>query len=261
MQNRRGYRVLLRRITEHVKAQNWTAVALDFLIVVVGVFIGIQVSNWNGNQADDRAYQVAMRRLAEESAETLRSAEEVRANINAMLSDVQPAIDVLRDCRIDADAVAIVNTGLNTIRSARALSASTIAIDQLVDDQRLLNQQSDAERVALRQYHTSLHAINSTAEFVLRTANAGEDSHPLFGFTAVVDPATTINGVDIRRAVVNAPLAQACRDTSFLKVFYRWERSHVYQLQLLEELEAVVSENVQSLNLADFDAEPGERAE
>jgi hypothetical protein len=228
--------------------------------VVVGVFIGIQVSNWNGNQADDRAYQVAMRRLAEESAETLRSTEEVRANINAMLSDVQPAIDVLRDCRIDADAVAIVNTGLNTIRSARALSASTIAIDQLVDDQRLLKQQSDAERVALRQYHTSLHDINSTAEFVLRTANAGEDSHPLFGFTAVVDPATTINGVDIRRALVNAPLAQACRDTSFLKLFYRWERSHVYQLQLLEELEAVVSENVQSLNLADFHAEPVERA-
>ncbi|MEE4330606.1 MAG: hypothetical protein V2J10_07045 [Wenzhouxiangella sp.] len=39
--------MLLRRVIEHVKTQNWTAVALDFLIVVVGVFIGIQVSNWN----------------------------------------------------------------------------------------------------------------------------------------------------------------------------------------------------------------------
>ena len=39
--------MILRRITEHVKAQNWTAVALDFIIVVVGVFIGIQVANWN----------------------------------------------------------------------------------------------------------------------------------------------------------------------------------------------------------------------
>jgi hypothetical protein len=42
--------MLLRRITEHVKAQNWTAIALDFVIVVVGVFIGIQVSNWNAEQ-------------------------------------------------------------------------------------------------------------------------------------------------------------------------------------------------------------------
>ena len=39
--------MLLRRVMKHVKDQNWTTVALDFMIVVVGVFIGIQVSNWN----------------------------------------------------------------------------------------------------------------------------------------------------------------------------------------------------------------------
>ncbi len=39
--------MLLRRIMNHVKDQNWTAIALDFFIVIVGVFIGIQVSNWN----------------------------------------------------------------------------------------------------------------------------------------------------------------------------------------------------------------------
>ncbi|MCB1584034.1 MAG: DUF6090 family protein [Marinicella sp.] len=39
--------MLLRRITEHIKNQNWFAVFLDFVIVVLGVFIGIQVANWN----------------------------------------------------------------------------------------------------------------------------------------------------------------------------------------------------------------------
>ncbi|MEL6361900.1 MAG: hypothetical protein AAFR21_12525 [Pseudomonadota bacterium] len=43
--------MLLRRITEHVKAQNWTAVCLDFIIVVVGVFMGIQLGNWNDARA------------------------------------------------------------------------------------------------------------------------------------------------------------------------------------------------------------------
>lgn len=47
--------MLLRRISDHVKAQNWTAIAIDFVIVVVGVFIGIQVSNWNeGRQSENR---------------------------------------------------------------------------------------------------------------------------------------------------------------------------------------------------------------
>ena len=39
--------MILRRVIEHVKAQNWLAVFLDFVIVVIGVFIGMQVSNWN----------------------------------------------------------------------------------------------------------------------------------------------------------------------------------------------------------------------
>jgi len=44
--------MLSRRISSHIKAQNWLGVGLDFLIVVVGVFLGLQVSNWNAARAD-----------------------------------------------------------------------------------------------------------------------------------------------------------------------------------------------------------------
>jgi hypothetical protein len=37
----------LRRVIAHLREQEWTAIAIDFVIVVVGVFIGVQVSNWN----------------------------------------------------------------------------------------------------------------------------------------------------------------------------------------------------------------------
>lgn len=39
--------MVIRRIREHVAAQNWFAVGIDFLIVVVGIIIGTQVNNWN----------------------------------------------------------------------------------------------------------------------------------------------------------------------------------------------------------------------
>lgn len=51
--------MIRRRITKHVRDQNWFAVGIDFLIVVVGVFIGIQVANWNDERVDEdraRAY-------------------------------------------------------------------------------------------------------------------------------------------------------------------------------------------------------------
>ena len=43
-----------RRIAEHVKTHNWFAVAIDFVIVVIGVFVGVQVSNWNDGAAERR---------------------------------------------------------------------------------------------------------------------------------------------------------------------------------------------------------------
>jgi hypothetical protein len=36
-----------RRLIDQIREQNWTAVGIDLAIVVVGVFIGIQVANWN----------------------------------------------------------------------------------------------------------------------------------------------------------------------------------------------------------------------
>lgn len=39
--------MLLRRFLINVKKEDWLAITIDFIIVVVGVFIGIQVANWN----------------------------------------------------------------------------------------------------------------------------------------------------------------------------------------------------------------------
>lgn len=39
--------MIRRRVIEHLKNQQWTAVGIELVIVVLGVFIGLQVSNWN----------------------------------------------------------------------------------------------------------------------------------------------------------------------------------------------------------------------
>ena len=47
--------MLLRRISKHVKDQNWFAVALDFVIVVAGILIAFQVTNWNETRQENAA--------------------------------------------------------------------------------------------------------------------------------------------------------------------------------------------------------------
>jgi len=58
--------MILRRVIAHFRKQEWTAIAIDFVIVIMGVFIGIQVANWNAARAD-RA--TANRHLAEIAAD------------------------------------------------------------------------------------------------------------------------------------------------------------------------------------------------
>lgn len=58
--------MILRRVIAHVRKQEWTAIWIDLIIVVVGVFIGIQVANWNEARADRAAYDAALGRPSAE---------------------------------------------------------------------------------------------------------------------------------------------------------------------------------------------------
>ena len=63
--------MLLRRISKHVKDQNWFAVFIDFAIVVVGVFIGLQVANWNDRQSSKAELRASLERLDKEVSQNI----------------------------------------------------------------------------------------------------------------------------------------------------------------------------------------------
>lgn len=39
--------MILRRLTVNLRAQNWTAILIEFVLVIVGVFLAILAANWN----------------------------------------------------------------------------------------------------------------------------------------------------------------------------------------------------------------------
>jgi hypothetical protein len=80
--------MLLRRVIAHFRQQEWTAIVIDLVIVVTGVFIGIQVSNWNAARAE----------RADERALLVRLHEETRALLEVQKSefaDQSPRVEAL----------------------------------------------------------------------------------------------------------------------------------------------------------------------
>ena len=102
--------MLLRRITEHVKAQNWTAVALDFVIVVVGVFIGIQVANWNDVRQERLSEAQYLERFADEIELTIEHIREERAFAENSLRALEDfTTELYRDGASDEELVSATN--------------------------------------------------------------------------------------------------------------------------------------------------------
>jgi hypothetical protein len=68
--------MILRRFPQSLKDQNWTAIAIELLVVVVGVFIGLQASNWNGELRDHQREHAYLLRISAELDESIASIEQ-----------------------------------------------------------------------------------------------------------------------------------------------------------------------------------------
>ncbi|WP_412069187.1 hypothetical protein [Rubrivirga sp. IMCC43871] len=69
----------LGRLTRAVREQNWFAVALEVVIVVVGVVVGFQVTAWGAERADAAKEQGYLEQISADLAETERTMTEADA--------------------------------------------------------------------------------------------------------------------------------------------------------------------------------------
>ena len=49
-----GFRLILSRFSRHVSEHDWFAVGVDLLVLVLGIFLGLQVTNWNEDRKVDQ---------------------------------------------------------------------------------------------------------------------------------------------------------------------------------------------------------------
>jgi hypothetical protein len=90
--------MLPRRIARNLKDQNWTAIVVELLVLVIGVFMGLQVDNWNDSRIERNAVKTYYDRLIQDlrtNEQSLQSHQEyyqnVKAHGEAALSALQTA--------------------------------------------------------------------------------------------------------------------------------------------------------------------------
>lgn len=99
--------MILRRIIAHFRKQEWMAIGIDFVIVVVGVFVGIQVANWNAEAADRRLGEAYVERLSRDMGRDLEMRRGEAAYYGAVLASVVRANELLADPGSDTEALVV----------------------------------------------------------------------------------------------------------------------------------------------------------
>ena len=95
--------MILRRIAGHLKQQHWTAVLLDFVIVVLGVFIGIQVSNWNTARHDRALERQYLERLHDDLQLSLGNVDRNVSRMGAQVRLEGQMVHELVACHLDPE--------------------------------------------------------------------------------------------------------------------------------------------------------------
>jgi hypothetical protein len=80
--------MILRRLAEAIKRQNWFVVVLEVMIVVVGIFIGLQVDDWNQERLNRASESIYLQELLEDF-------EANRAQLTDSISQFEEIVDAM----------------------------------------------------------------------------------------------------------------------------------------------------------------------
>src|SRR5262245_24856077 len=86
---------MLRRIIASLRRQDWTNVVIELLVVVLGVFLGVQASNWNAERETDIKAKDFSERLRSDLREEAWGYELQVEYFGEVLANARRAVDAL----------------------------------------------------------------------------------------------------------------------------------------------------------------------
>jgi hypothetical protein len=125
--------MILRRIMEHLKSQNWLAVWLDLLVVIVGVFLGFQLSQWK-EWSDDRVTERQyLDRLLVSTKDNMATLQQTEDLYREMVATTRQVLRLLDQPALSAEDEEKLRSGLAIIAFWRAITLNVGFAETLVN--------------------------------------------------------------------------------------------------------------------------------
>ncbi len=158
--------MILRRVIGHFQKQEWTAIFLDFLIVVLGVVIGVQVNSWWAGLSDARREVAYLAALQEDFKLVIAELEGDAALYEGIANSMALLLDQSRKQAPDASLAALNAAAGQLIR----MEGTPIVSDTYSN----LTGSGDLAIIQSQTVKKSLSSFFAQAEIIKLVANTHE---------------------------------------------------------------------------------------
>lgn len=228
--------MILRRLGEAIRAQNWFSVAIEVAIVVAGILIGLRVNDWADRRATERLYRTTLEAFIEESAANRALLDENIQRIESRMPVLERALEGLVLCETGTGLEDTVNQVIKmSYRSIRPNQAF-VAYEAVSSNPVFQEVMSADFRRALNQYHNE---FVSSYEWLRRNS---ETIDPAMSFER--SPVVSVAQVDgdpsmpeLFMMQLSAPLEAACADRSLVRDTWNFHAIHAVNLGISRKVQ------------------------
>ena len=176
--------MILRRVSEHIRKQNWFAVGLELTVVVVGIYIGLQADAWMSAKQDRDLEVEYLERLLSDMEESIAAQ---RSDIK-IFDDGTASIDYVAEIQKSGTSEGLdeerLILGLNNIGWVAPPATNMVTIRELQSTGNISLIRDLSVRMAIGQFDRSYSNVEFSASQNLGMMAAGSSEYMTWSFMA-----------------------------------------------------------------------------
>ena len=247
--------MILQRLATSIRKQDWFTVVIETMIVVFGVYLGIQLGNWNADRTAKRDYESAIERYRAEIDANIDDLDDLIRQTEARSELVRRGFDALLSCEDTEDNRRAVEAALSPASGTLGISIRLTSLDELTQSPELLAQQTDERRKLFSDTRSEIGFLLREADFLERLPF---DSRVVDSTAVGIGPRKSSadeEGDDVYHAytdgrhvlVLSQRLDVACKDEQLVKSIYIWESWQPAIPALARSIKSLYRENLEAI--------------
>lgn len=169
--------MIVQRLNEAIRSQNWANVFIEFFIVVLGIFVGLQANNWNESRLDRKQERESLERLLGEAENAVAFIGREIAAFSSIIDSQRVLIEIIVSDEEVPEKTEVAEQGFRSLTFYPAMAPARAVYDELTATGGIQLIRSRAVRDAIALYYAELDFFQTQLDY-FRASSLGDGGDP-----------------------------------------------------------------------------------